>query len=567
MTTPLPVWYNDLSRDFMRDYLQGQTIQERIEGITQTFKNFLSEGMNEFLAEEYSSQFKDYLNRGFISLSSPVWSNYGSTKGTPISCFGSNIEDSIESLAAAQAEITMMSKSGGGTSAVVAMRPKGSPISIGGTANGPVYYLSLIQENINKITQGNTRRGHCAVSMDVGHPDIMEFLEIRSEGHEIQDLSFGATIPEGWMQEMQDGDPHKRKVWAKILEKRSQIGYPYVAFLDNMNRGAADVYKYNPHYRILHSNMCQEISLPNNQDESFVCCLSSANLARYDEWKDTNLIEVMVFFLDTVLTDFIQKAKKIKFMDRAVRFAERHRAIGIGQLGWHTYLQSKYIAFESDEAFALNLQISKQIYEQAYHASERLADWFGPCEVSEELLSRDLAPEGFKPRRNATLTAIAPTKSSAFILGQVSESTEPWQNNYFIDDKAKKKHSLKNPHLLTLLEDKGMNTDAVWESILKNHGSVQHLEGLTPKEKEVFKTFSEINQFNIIKQAADRQKWLDQSQSLNTMVHPATPPREISNLYIEAWRLGIKTLYYQKSINAAQAFSLELMNECAACSI
>jgi len=563
MNTEQPVWYNELTHEFMKDYLGNETIISRVAEITKAFEDFLCEGMPREEASRYADQFMMYLNAGYISLSSPVWSNYGNSKGSPISCFGSNIEDSIESLAAAQAEIMMMSKIGGGTSAVVSMREKGQPISIGGTANGPLYYLMLIQETLNRITQGNTRRGHCAVYMDVTDPSIMDFLGIRSVGHDIQDLSFGVTIPEGWMLSMIEGDTNKRKIWAEVLKVRSQIGYPYIMFQDNADKGAADVYKYNPKYPILMSNMCTEIFLPNNQDESFVCCLSSANVAKYDEWKNTNLIEIMTFFLDTVMTDFIRKASKIKFMERAVRFAERHRALGIGQLGWHTYLQSHSIPFICDEATRLTREISKRIMDEAYEASFTLTTWFDPCEVSLEL--RDLIGEDVA-RRNATLTAVAPTKSSAFILGQVSETIEPIHSNYFLDDKAKIKKAMKNPHLVTLLQEKGLDTDEVWDSILKNRGSVQHLSGLTTHEKDVFKTFAEISQMDFIMQCAERQKYIDQGISLNTMIHPATPPREISKLYIEAWKLGIKALYYQKSINASQEFSLSLM-ECSACSI
>jgi ribonucleoside-diphosphate reductase alpha chain len=553
-----PIWYNDLSHEFMRDYLQGQSIQERIDVITGTFYKYLAAELPQDAAAKYAHEFKDYLYKGYISLSSPVWSNYGTDKGTPISCFGSNIEDSIESLTAAQAEITMMSKLGGGTSAVIDMRPKGSSISVGGAANGPLYYLPLLQTNINRITQGSTRRGSLAVYMDVSHPEILEFLKMRSPGHELQDLSFGVCIPEGWMQAMIDGDKPKRQIWAEILKTRANTGFPYIEFLDNANNNAADVYKYNPKYRITHSNLCNEIQLPDSQDESFVCCLSSLNIYHYDEWKDTNLVGVVTYFLDTVLTDFIKKADNIKFMDRAVRFADRHRAIGIGQLGFHSYLQSKGIPYESLQAKIFNSKVSKQIYTQAYKASEDLANSFGACEVSIEL--SDIRPD-HKPRRNATLVAIAPTKSSAFILGQVSESVEPIHSNFFIDGKAKARISMKNRELERLI---GTDDTAIWDSILKNRGSVQHLGILSPEQKDVFKTFAEISQGDVLVMAAQRQKYIDQGQSLNVMIHPSAPAKAISELYIDAWRNGIKGLYYSKGLSAALEFSLKLM-QCSSC--
>jgi len=293
--------------------------------------------------------------------------------------------------------------------------------------------------------------------------------------------------------------------------------------------------------------------LPDTPDESFVCDLSSMNVLYFEEWKDTDAVETLVYFLDAVMTDFIEKANKIQFMQRAAKFAERHRALGIGQLGWHSFLKSKMIAFDSLEAKLYNTLIAKTIYEQAYAASAKMATEYGEPEVL----------KGYG-RRNTTLIAIAPTTSSAFILGQVSQSIEPNNSNYYIKDVAKMKFTVKDKYLEQLLESKGMNTAEVWMSILKAFGSVQHLDFLTQEEKDVFKTFIEISQKEIIIQAAARQKYIDQSQSLNIMVHPSTPTRDINSLMLEAHDLGVKTLYYQHSVNAAQEFAKDIL-ACNSC--
>lgn len=298
---------------------------------------------------------------------------------------------------------------------------------------------------------------------------------------------------------------------------------------------------------------CSEIWLPSSETESFVCDLSSMNILYYDDWKNTNAVELLVYFLDAVMTEFIEKAKKIKFMERAVRFAERHRALGIGWLGWHSYLQSKMIPFESMEAKYKNTEIAKNIKQEAYSASQKMAEEYGEPEILKNY-----------NRRHTTLLAIAPTKSSAFILGQVSEGIEPHRTNYYIKDLQKGKFTIKNVHLQKLLKDKNLDTDEIWDDILKHGGSVQHLDCLTENEKDVFKTFGEISQKEIIIQAAARQKYIDQGQSLNLMIHPSISTKDINNLIIDAWKLGCKALYYQISVNAAQQFSRNILT-CKSC--
>jgi len=905
-------WLNEASKVFLeRDYLlPGQTLDERVDIICSTAERILNK-------PGYGAKLKANIQKGWYSLSTPIWANFGTKRGLPISCFGSYIGDSMESILKTISEVGMMTKVGGGTSAYFGdLRNRGAKITDNGSSSGAVHFMQPFDNIINVISQGNTRRGNFAAYLPIEHKDIMEHLTIKSEGSPLQDISFGVTVTDKWMEEMQSGDMDKRKVWAKVLQTRAELGYPYIIFIDNMNNYTVDVYKdknmkikasnlcvigsdravsskglltvgelyelnepltlydnnkvvkaspmkliekdadvykvtlengmshtitsyhklklykeekrghemvkcedlkigdkvcvqtnkgifgeknmedeayllglyqgdgtqnrgsimidvwekdfdlvpqieeclerifkkydcagsptngfvsskfrdqvvaqsdvkkkrletrslkrylnfekgiipqwiwesdekthwayvkgllqtdgtvylsedkneftvslaninknflselqiifanlgLNPKIKILReegkallpdgkgghkfydtktcwrlyfsnkndgmileqntgflsrkeinldskkyrdnskksykivsieyvgkedvycttvesdehlwicngfiTSNCTEIALPSNEEESFVCDLASLNILFYDEWKDTDAVEILVYLLDAVATDFVEKAKNIAYLERAVRFAERHRAIGIGQLGWHSYLQSKMIPFEGMEAKILNVSIAKNIKEKAYAASEKLAQEYGEPEVL----------KGYG-RRNTTLLAIAPTKSSAFILGQVSENIEPQISNYYIKDLAKIKYTYKNPHLLKLLEEKGQNTPEVWNSILMKAGSVQHLSFLTDREKSVFKTFSEISPMEVIIQASQRQKYIDQAQSLNLMVHPSIPVKDVNSLIIEAWKLGIKSLYYQFNINAAQNFTRNIL-ECSSC--
>lgn len=362
---------------------------------------------------------------------------------------------------------------------------------------------------------------------------------------------------------MVDGDVEKRGIWAKVLQRRGEMGYPYIFFNDNANNGKPEVYK-DKGKDIYASNLCTEIMLPSNDDWSFVCVLSSINLLHYDKWKETDAVETMVYFLDAVITEFIEKLEEYRdssdrdhqqtflFMERAYNFAKDNRALGLGALGWHSLLQSKMLPFDSQEAFNLNSEIFRELKERSYKASEELADRFGEPEVL----------KGYG-RRNTTLNAVAPTTSSAFILGQVSQGIEPIWSNVYVKDIAKIKTTIKNPFLEKLLDEKGMNTPEVWRSIRDYDGSVQHLDFLTDLEKEVFMTYSEIDQMAIIYQAANRQNHIDQGQSINLLVHPDMPVKEINKLHVTAWKLGLKSLYYQHSMNAAQKFRQK--KECVSC--
>jgi ribonucleotide reductase alpha subunit len=687
----------------------------------------------------------------------------------PISCFGSHISDSCESISNTWREVFMMTKYGGGTSAYFGdVRERGAAITDNGESSGSVHFMQLFDNLIKIVSQGSSRRGQFAAYLPIDHPDIEEFLTLRSEGSPIQDLSFGVCVSDAWMEAMIAGDKDKRKVWAKVLESRTNFGYPYIFFTDNANKTVevykdkgmkirhsnlcvtgdqrvvtdrglktvkelyeeggklrlfdnekivsaspmklieknADVYqivtkngrthtvtgyhkvktdkgairalelvegdkiaiqnqeglfgnektkgtpwkssfyeqilfliskiKINDNtntcsisinnysqkdidelrnFQIILSNIgtnskityslldgipivslvicenspydevdyvkyvgkqdvycckvdsdehywicngiithnCTEIFLPDNDEESFVCDLSSMNIYHYDEWKDTDAVELLTYFLDAVMTEFIEKASKIPAMERAVQFAQRHRALGIGWLGWHSYLQKKMIPWESMEAKFTNIRVALDISNSSYAASEKLAKEYGEPEVL----------KGYG-RRNTTLMAIAPTKSSAFILGQVSEGIEPHRANYYIKDLQKGKFTIKNKELESLLEEKGLNTEEIWESIKNNSGSVQHLKELTQEEKDVFKTFGEISPKEIVIQASQRQKYIDQGQSLNLMIDPSIPIKDVNALIIEGWRLGIKSFYYQIGKNAAQNFTKNIL-ACKGC--
>lgn len=541
-------WLNENSRLFLsRGYLpEGQSPEERLRVISDRAEEILG-------IKGFSDKFYGYLGKGYYSLSSPVWSNFATDRGLPISCFGSHISDDIGSILHTASEVGTMSKLGGGTSGYFGeLRGRGASIQDNGKSSGAVHFVKLFEQITDIISQGGVRRGRFSPYLPIDHPDIEEFLEIGKEGNDIQDVNHAVTVTDSWMIQMIGGDRDKRAIWAKVLQSRVEMGYPYIFFTDTVNNNKPEWYK---DYPITHSNLCSEIALPDNERWSFVCNLSSMNALHFDEWKDTDAVETMTFFLDAVMTEFIEKLEAYRdsesldkrqiftFMEKAYTFAVENRALGLGVLGLHSLLQSKMIPFESVEASLLNEQLFKTIQERSTVATKELAKMFG-----EPLVMKGTG------RRNATLSAVAPTTSSAFILGQVSQSVEPiWSNNY-VKDVAKVKTTIKNQYLEEVLEKYGKNNRETWIDIQNHDGSVQHLDYLTQNEKDVFKTFSEINQYEIINQASVRQKYIDQGQSLNIMINPKTSTKELNELHLYAWENGIKTLYYQHTTSAAQEF-------------
>ena len=552
-------WLTEHSRQFLASgYLSdGETPEKRIKAIADNAEKILN-------IPGFSDKFYYYMSEGFYSLASPVWSNFGKERGLPISCFGSNVDDDMGNILYTQSEVGMMSKLGGGTSGYFGhIRHRGAEVKDNGVASGAVHIMQLFESMVDVVSQGSVRRGRFSPYLPVEHKDIEEFLDIGTEGNPIQELTHGVSITDEWMQKMIDGDSDKRKIWAKVIQRRCEIGYPYIFFKDKANNGAPDVFR-DKNLSINASNLCTEIMLPSNSNWSFVCVLSSINLLHYDKWKDTDAVETMVYFLDAVITEFLTKLECYRdsdsnddkqtflFMERAYNFAKDNRALGMGVLGWHSLLQSKSLPFDSQDAFDLNSEVFKLIKSNSYKASAELAEKFGEPQTL----------KGYG-RRNATLNAIAPTTSSAFILGQVSQGIEPIWSNIYVKDIAKVKTTIKNPFLVQLLSKKGYDNKEVWDSIREYDGSVQHLDILTDHEKSVFKTYSEIDQMDIIYQAANRQNHIDQGQSLNVMVHPDMSPKEINKIHITAWKLNIKSLYYQHSMNAAQKFKQK--KECESC--
>ncbi len=548
MTKKNIYWLNKDARFFLeKGYLKtNETPEERMREIAEYAEKILK-------IRGFADKFEDYLHRGFYSLASPIWANMGSGRGLPISCNGSVVADRMDAILDKVAEVGMMTKHGAGTSAYFGdVRARGSKISVGGKSSGSVHFMGLFECVTNIVSQSNVRRGSFAAYLPVEHDDILEFLQIRDEGNPIQHLSIGVSITDKWMKSMIGGDESKRKIWAKIIEKRYSSGYPYIMFTDNVNKNAPKVYQ-DKELKIVASNLCSEICLHSSESESFVCDLSSMNVLHYDEWKDTDAVETLTYFLDAVMSDYIEKTENIPFMKAAHDFAKNQRALGVGTLGWHSYLQSKMVAFESMEAKLLNTQIHRLVRDKTLIASKEMAERYGEPPL--------LKKYGV---RNVTTMAIAPTTSSSFILGQVSPSIEPLNSNYFVKDLAKGKFTYRNPFLEKLLETHGKNNNDIWKTILVKGGSVQHLDFLTQNEKDVFKTFGEISQKDIVIQAAARQKYIDQSQSLNLMIHPKTPPKETSELLIFGWDQGVKTFYYQKSTNPAQELGRSILH-CPSC--
>lgn len=541
-------WLNEESQQILnRGYLlKGETVKTAIERVANAAAKRLYK-------PELAERFIEIVERGWMSLSSPIWANMGTERGLPISCFNVHVPDDIEGITHKLGEVIMQTKIGGGTSGYFGeLRERGSAVTDNGKSSGAVSFMKLFDTAMDTISQGGVRRGAFAAYLDIDHSDIKEFLDIKNIGNPIQNLFFGVCVPDYWMQEMIDGDMEKREIWAKVLESRQQKGLPYIFFTDNVNRFKPDVY-IDKKMTIHASNLCSEIALPSNSEESFVCCLSSMNLELYDEWKDTDAVQMAIFFLDAVMQEFIVKTEGNHYLASANRFAKRHRALGLGVMGWHSYLQKNMIPFESMEAKQLTNEIFKLMQKKSMEASKALANIYGEPDVLKDY-----------GRRNTTLLAIAPTTSSSAILGQTSPGIEPFSSNYYKAGLSKGNFMRKNKYLKELLAGKNMDTEETWRSIMLNQGSVQHLEGLTESEKAIFKTFKETSQLEIIQQASIRQKYIDQAQSLNLNIPHNLAVRDVNQLLIEAWKLGVKTLYYQRSQSVSKEFVSNIVS-CTSC--
>ena len=546
-------WLTDESKQMLeRGYLlPNQTVDEKLNSICKYAASFYKD------EEGLKEKFLEIFERGWCSLSSPIWANFGEDRGLPISCFNTYIPDSMDGIYGALHEVAMETKLGGGTSGYFKLRSIGSPIKGGGISSGLMSFVELFDTTTKVVSQAGVRRGAFAAYVDIEHPEIEKFLTVKDKQSSLQSINTGICVSDEWMKLMEDGDKEKREIWAKILKSRREKGIPYLFFSDTVNKNKPQIYK-DTNSIINASNLCNEIYLPTSETESFVCCLLSMNLFTYDEWKNTNAVKLAVMFLDAVMSDFIKKVKDIPSMYKTYNFAKRHRALGLGVMGWHSLLQQKMIPFESFEAQQLNTSIFKYLKENSYKASIEIGDKYGYAPIFDEVETSDIK------RRNTTLLALAPTTSSSSILGQVSPSVEPYASNYFVAGLAKGSFTRKNLQLENLLINKNKNTEDVWKSIIQNQGSVQHLDFLTDREKEVFKTFQEISPFTIIQQASARQYFIDQGQSINLKIPNAMSIRDVNKVHMEAWKLGLKGLYYQRGTSVAKEAVLSMM-ECKSC--
>ena len=504
---------------------------------------------------ELADKFFDYIWKGWLCLASPVLSNTGADRGLPISCFGIDVADSIQDIGNKNLEMMLLAKHGGGVGIGVNMiRPAGAKITGNGTSDGVVPFCKIYDSTILATNQGSVRRGAASVNINIEHDDFEEWLEIREPKGDVNRQSLNlhqcAVVGDKFMRKLELGDPEARKRWSKLIQKRKATGEPYILFKGNTNKANPEAYKKNS-LKVHMTNICSEIVLHTDESHSFVCCLSSVNLDKYDEWKNTNLIYDATWFLDGVLEEFIQKAKNMKGFENAVRSAEKGRAIGLGVLGWHSLLQKRGIAYESLLAQFKTREIFSKIKIETERASRALAEIYG-----EPLWC---VGTGF---RNTHLRAIAPTVSNSKLAGNVSPGIEPWAANVFTEQSAKGTFIRKNNELKKVLRKIGIDNKDTWDKILADGGSVQAIDALNgwyydergrlnqedgEPVKNVFKTFKEINQLELVRQAGIRQDYIDQSVSLNLAFPSEATPRWINQVHMEAWKHGIKTLYYMRT--------------------
>lgn len=510
--------------------------------------------------EKLTNRFFELMWNNWLCPSTPVLANLGTERGLPISCFGSYVPDTLSGIMDTLKEVAMMSKYGGGTSGYFGdIRAAGAKVNgTGGFSNGTVAWLKMFDSMIVSVSQGGVRRGAFAGYLPANHKDSLDFMRIRRpEGdpdRQCMNLHHGMAFSDDDMGRIIDGDKQMRKLWLDLLKTRSETGEPYLFFSDTAQRGDPPWYK-KVGWSVKNSNLCNEIYLHVDEKRSFVCCLSSLNLVRWEEYKDTDALYMSILFLDAVMSEFLEKAEKLEGMERAVRFAEESRALGLGVLGWHTLLQSKKLPFDSFESMRLNAEIFKTIREEADKATLFLASKLG-----QPLL---MAHTG---RRNSHLLAVAPTASNSVISGNVSPGIEPIAANAFVKKTAKGAFVQYNPILKSLLKDMGHDTEDTWKTIIKNEGSVQGLSFLSKEQKEVFLTAREINQYAIIKQAGQRQKWIDQGQSVNLFFGSNSDPKYINGVHLSAWKEGLKGLYYFRSSSPLKAdMASRDESECKAC--
>ena len=556
-----PEWFDEIGLNIIS---KGYLLPD--EDVFGAFRRVSKASSRRLKRKDLQPYFYEAMIKNWLCLASPVLSNMGTERGMPISCFGINTEDSVEGIAMANAELMRLSSQGGGVGIGISrIRGRGKEISGNGISEGVVPWCKIYDSTILATNQGSVRRGAASVNLSINHPDIEEFIQIRRPKGDVNrqclNLHQCVIIDDEFMNKVENKEPKALKLWGEILKTRLETGEPYIMFEDNINNTNPEAYKNN-NLKVEFTNICSEISLFSDNLHSFICCLSSLNLARWDEWKDykfengMTLPELSCWFLEGVLQEFIDRAKHMKFMENTVRSAIKGRAIGIGVLGWHSYLQTHNIPFAGIQSSAHTRIIFDFIQKETIKASKNQAEQYGE-------------PEWCKGTglRHTHHLAIAPTVSNAHISGGVSPSIEPIPANVYNLKTAKGVFIKKNKILENLLESKGYNVDSVWEQILKDQGSILGLPDyiLNNEEKEVFLTFKEINQLEIVKQNSIRQKYIDQAISLNLCFDPNDTPQWISQVHKTAHKLGIKTLYYLRSESAMRGDNLNRTSECVSC--
>lgn len=507
-----------------------------------------------------SDEYFDIMWKNWLCPATPVAANMGGSKGLPISCYSIHIDDSLDSILNKNHELGMLAKHGGGVGIYGGdLRGRGAEVKgTGGKSDGVLAWMKIYDSTIHSVSQGATRRGAAAFYLDINHTDIEEFLLAKKTTGDantrMHNLNTGVVVSDAFMQSLIDGNVKNRELWQALLTERLATGEPYILFGDAANRDIPKGYIDNG-LKVSTSNLCTEIMLHTDPMHTFVCCLSSLNVARWEEWKDTNAVQLAIYLLDAVMEEFITKASKIVGLESAVRFATKSRALGLGVLGWHTLLQSKMIPFDSFEAMMLNSQVFSSLKREAEKASKELATRLGE-------------PEWCKGtgKRHTHLIAVAPTVSNSTISGDVSAGIEPLAANVYVQNSAKGTFIRKNRLLEQLLISKDKNTSEVWNEIVKNEGSVRTLDFLTDLEKEVFQTAREINQFAIVRQAGQRQRWIDQGQSVNLFFGKNSSPKYIHEVHMDAWQKGLKSLYYVRAVSVLSAdLASRQSTECKAC--
>jgi ribonucleoside-diphosphate reductase alpha chain len=533
---------------------------------------------------QLATKFFDYIWKGWLCLATPVLSNTGTDRGLPISCFGIDVGDSIFEIGSKNLELMLLAKHGGGVGIGINMiRPAGTKITGNGTSDGIVPFAKIYDSTILATNQGSVRRGAASVNIKIEHKDFEDFLEIREPKGDVNRQSLNlhqcVVVSDRFMKKVEEGDSEARRKWGKLLQKRKATGEPYIMYKGNVNKANPEMYKKNG-LKVHMTNICSEIVLHTDEQHSFVCCLSSLNLAKYDEWKDTDLVYTSTIFLDGVLEEFLQRAKNMKGFENSVRSAERGRALGLGVLGWHTYLQQKGLPFEGLQAQFETRKIFSGIKIESERASRDLANEYG-----EPLWCKE---SGF---RNTHLRAVAPTVSNSKLSGNVSSGIEPWAANVFTEQTSKGTFIRKNPELRRVLKKIGFDTKETWDAILADGGSVMGLDfldewcyldgklvecnevteeshkGRCYSVKDVFKTFKEINQLDLVRQAGIRQQYIDQAVSLNLAFPAIAEPKWINQVHLEAWKQGVKTLYYMRteSVLRGDIAAKAMDPECVSC--